>query len=450
MRAKVTASRLNVRAQPDASADKLGILAQDAIVNIISKNEDWCEIRFANRPAFISQRFVQPLNPTSLLKARVNTPHLNVRDRPSMNSVVLGSVRQNTFLDVVSQTSDWLEVLFNQQQAYISAKYAVLQEADLPALGGVNVTKLNVRDKPTVQSRILGTLGMGTQVSLRGTMGNWYEILFNGVKAYISAKYISTLTTNEVVTPIAANEIDSDSENQKLDIQTISLEPEDKLDVIGSNKSRKVASTWNRYGNLLATLGEQYQIEPACAIAVLCVESSGDGFRENNQGRMVIRFENHKFWSYWGKQHSETFHQFFKLDLANKPWLGHKWRASPDDPWTSFHGNQQREWQVLEFARRLDDTAALKSISMGAPQIMGFNYEQLDYPNVQTMFDKFTSSMRYQILGLFQFLTPAMLRALRQYDFAKFAGYYNGSGQKEQYGQWIDEHFQAFKNLTRQ
>ena len=79
---------------------------------------------------------------------------------------------------------------------------------------------------------------------------------------------------------------------------------------------------------------------------------------------------------------------------------------------------------------------------------MGFNYAQLDYPSVQAMFEKFSSDIRFQILGLLQFLSTDMIAALRKLDFTRFAGYYNGSGQQQQYGQWIDDHYQAFKTLA--
>jgi len=41
-----------------------------------------------------------------------------------------------------------------------------------------------------------------------------------------------------------------------------------------------------------------------------------------------------------------------------------------------------------------------------------------------------------------------MLDALRNKDFASFAGLYNGSGQKEKYGGWIQEYYEAFKAIN--
>ena len=45
------------------------------------------------------------------------------------------------------------------------------------------------------------------------------------------------------------------------------------------------------------------------------------------------------------------------------------------------------------------------------------------------------------------FMSPAMIQHLQRRDFTRFAGLYNGSGQKEKYGRWIKNHYQAFKHL---
>lgn len=112
-----------------------------------------------------------------------------------------------------------------------------------------------------------------------------------------------------------------------------------------------------------------------------------------------------------------------------------------------FHGDQRKEWQVLDFARSLDDSAALKSISMGAPQVMGFNYQQTGYQSVQQMFNNLSTDIRYHIFALFDFLDNRMISALQNYDFVRFARFYNGSGQAEHYGEWIKDHFEAFQAL---
>jgi hypothetical protein len=180
---------------------------------------------------------------------------------------------------------------------------------------------------------------------------------------------------------------------------------------------------------------------------VLCVESSGKGFDPGNQDRMIIRFENHKFWKYWGKTNPDRFERHFTYK-AGQVWKGHKWRKAPDHAWQAFHGRQHAEWEVLTFARAIENDAALMSISMGAPQIMGFNYRAVGYRNVQEMFDTFAEGIEAHIEGMFEFMSPAMVRHLQRRDFTAFAGLYNGSGQKETYGLWIKKHYEAFKRIA--
>ena len=55
-----------------------------------------------------------------------------------------------------------------------------------------------------------------------------------------------------------------------------------------------------------------------------------------------------------------------------------------------IHVNADGEWSVFEFARTFDDDAAKLSISMGLPQIMGFNYRSVGYESVDAMFDAFS------------------------------------------------------------
>ena len=197
-------------------------------------------------------------------------------------------------------------------------------------------------------------------------------------------------------------------------------------------------------------LSEELDIDPAVAVAVLTIESGGRGMGPD--GRMIIRFENHIFYTYWGKSCPETFWQHFFFD-SDRTWQGHLWRPSPDEDWREFHGNQDAEWQVLEFACSLDDTAAKQSISMGAPQIMGFNHGMLGRASVQQMFDEFSQDEGAQIRGFFDFVRAGSsdsprVRALQQQDFYAFAQLYNGTGQAGEYEGLMRGVFDAFRRLT--
>jgi len=206
-------------------------------------------------------------------------------------------------------------------------------------------------------------------------------------------------------------------------------------------EQKRLADTWNEQGGLLEALSSMAGIEGAAAVAVLAVESQGRGFAPD--GRMVIRFENHVFWSQWGKHQSDRFRESFRFDEKQR-WRGHRFR---NGDWVEVHSDQAREWMVFEFARTLDEEAAIRSTSLGAPQILGLNHGRIGYPTARQMFAKFQSDIRYQVLGLFDFLRPSMIAALRERRYQDFAARYNGPGRAAKYGEAIERQAEIFRSL---
>jgi hypothetical protein len=214
---------------------------------------------------------------------------------------------------------------------------------------------------------------------------------------------------------------------------------------------RVVIETWNRYGGLLGGLSERVEIDPAVAVAVLAIEAGGRAFSAD--GRMIIRFENHIFFDRWGTGHGDVFARYFRFepDPARR-WQKHEWRPAESEPWREFHGSQRGEWEVFDLACRLSDHDARLSISMGAPQIMGFNHAAIGYSAVEEMFDAFSTSAHSQILGFFDFVRgpsggSQRLAALQQRDFATFAALYNGPGQAARYASLLKDAVDAYRAM---
>ena len=238
---------------------------------------------------------------------------------------------------------------------------------------------------------------------------------------------------------------------EQKNLQKVNLPPTKKLRTTGKSNYRKrlVKRIWNHYGGLLEGLSKMLEIDPAVAVAVLCVESRGRGFARD--GRMIIRFENHIFWRYWGKSHPSLFFDHFRFD-PRKRWRGHKFRKTQKFEWTNFHQKGQTgEWQVFEFARSKHQHFSMYSVSMGMPQIMGFNHKKIGYKSVKKMFDSFARSERNQIIGLFDFVggrVSNMGSALRKKDFLTFAKLYNGPGKARIYADRMKRYYELFNKLS--
>ncbi len=81
---------------------------------------------------------------------------------------------------------------------------------------------------------------------------------------------------------------------------------------------------------------------------------------------------------------------------------------------------------------------------MGLPQILGSNARLIGYDSIVEMYENFNKDIRYHIFGLFDFLSPRMIKFLRNKEFVNFAKYYNGAGQARRYGKWLQDYYEAF------
>lgn len=307
----------------------------------------------------------------------------------------------------------------------------------------VTSTTLNVRRAGNVVADKVGELRRGAVVQVLGRAGHWYEITDGTIRGFVHGDYLRLDGAT-----LADGFLCHDDE-----LCGCTLAPASPRCIAMTNLSGTTltaARAWNRYGGMLAPLCDKASIAPAAAVAVLSVESSGQGMSDD--GRLIIRFENHVFWDRWGKNHPDEYGARYTYDRT-KRWTGHKYRARASDPWKSGHLGQAAEWEAFTIARGLNEPAAMQSISMGAPQIMGFNHAAIGYDSAKEMFDRFAADERYHILGLFDFVkggaqTSRMLEALRREEYEQFATHYNGNGQAAVYGARIRAAATAFARIA--
>lgn len=108
-------------------------------------------------------------------------------------------------------------------------------------------------------------------------------------------------------------------------------------------------------------------------MAIIEVETPGYGF-DPKTGKILIQFE-----PSWFKKH-EPF--------------------APSGKW-SLNGVevQSKEWIAFNDAFSIDKESAMKSTSIGLPQIMGFHFERLGYKSVGEMWDDFKKGEYQQVLA---------------------------------------------------
>lgn len=403
-------------------------IANKKHTNMTKKGKSVVETESFNTSA--TRRPVQPARPIVQkinMEGKIRARSLNVRNEPYLSADIVGKVVKNQEVKIIGQLKDWYKIQFGDIFAFVYAKHVQL----IYTKGEVLASSLNVRAGAGGTFEVVDKLRQHELVKiLDRTDPKWYYIeLANQKKAYVYAKYIGIIEQ-----PVEHTYLYQDPE-----LLEATLTPKQQLSLSGTRTEITVRSIWNNYGNLLQMMSKKLGIETAAAIAVIAVESGGKGFQND---RMLIRFENHLFYRYWGINNESTFNKHFKFN-SSKKWTGHEFRKRSMGSWAPMH-SQDVDWAALEFARSLDNTAALISASYGLPQIIGLNYKKIGYETPQQMFENFNKDIRFHLIGLFDFFDSNMINALRKKDFTQFARGYNGSGQASYYGNAIKQAYDAF------
>ena len=212
-------------------------------------------------------------------------------------------------------------------------------------------------------------------------------------------------------------------------------------------KRQSLANVYNRVGGLIERLANEQGVSVPAVLAVWFVESSG---RDHTPGRAVIRFENHVLFDLWGRDNAALYDQHFRHGGrapqfgpgCDASWRCHEYRRGPTEGFDECHCDQAQEYDVLDVATSVAGAEiARRCISMGGPQIMGFNHARIGYTSASEMYEAFQGAEGTHVRGFFAFAGGGGIAALRRFDWRTFALGYNGSGQADLYAGLIQEAF---------
>jgi hypothetical protein len=161
-------------------------------------------------------------------------------------------------------------------------------------------------------------------------------------------------------------------------------------------------------------------VEEAAVRAVCEIESGGrTGFFPD--GRPVILFEGHIFWSELKKRAIDPV----RYQAAYADVLFPKWDR------TKYRGGVA-EYDRMNRAATINEEAAWCSASWGMFQIMGFNHNLCGYDSVQEYVQAMKADSNNHLLAFAHFLKNTGIdRPLRNLDWSGFAARYNGPGYKQ-------------------
>ncbi|MFT8317804.1 MAG: SH3 domain-containing protein [Sporolactobacillus sp.] len=147
------------------------------------------------------------------------TANLNVREQPDTSSARIATLKKGDSFQVVgvegrSAKGNWLKINYQNKTAYVDGYYVGKKTAakettqavqNVSAYQGTTTENLNVRFLPASKGTILTTLKKGSTVTVTGkTADGWLQINYKSGSAYVSEKYIQTVSQTKVSADVTA------------------------------------------------------------------------------------------------------------------------------------------------------------------------------------------------------------------------------------------------------
>ena len=137
-------------------------------------------------------------------KVTTASTSLNVRKSASTSSTIIGSVKRNSLITLISKNGNFWYIRYGTSSyGYCSADYITVSSKDVKTVKTTS-GNLNVRNSASTNSTILTRLPSGTKVPVISTSNGWSKILYNGTKTgFVSSTYLSTNSASTNYSKIA-------------------------------------------------------------------------------------------------------------------------------------------------------------------------------------------------------------------------------------------------------
>ena len=125
---------LNVRAEANETADKVGMLYKDCGGTILERKDGWTKLQSGNIIGWASDVFLlfddearELANNVGKMVATINTEALRVRSAPNTESDIYGMLPKGEIVEVVERKEDgWICVDYEGSDGYVSEEFVVL------------------------------------------------------------------------------------------------------------------------------------------------------------------------------------------------------------------------------------------------------------------------------------------------------------------------------------
>ena len=203
-----TTAPLNLRDASNINAGVIDVMPEGTSVPVYGMTADgWYHVKYQDKEGFCYYRFLnfEGSEDGTVRDGKATTMYatapLNVREQPSTDSRIVGSLAVDEGVNVVAKHDGWFTVSIDGVDRYCYGEYLGFgQGGYTPAAedtaGNSTMNQLttsaplNVRTAPSTDATIIGSFPAGTAVNVLAGEGDWYQVKFGDITGYSYAEYL--------------------------------------------------------------------------------------------------------------------------------------------------------------------------------------------------------------------------------------------------------------------
>lgn len=242
-----TTDSVNLRNKPSTSSDVIKSLSKNESLEVLEESGDFYKVLYKGRVGYVSKKFVsvagesastntvETTNITSSTNTTTSTTNVTTTTEatttaansdnsnlaigsyklsadsdvyvlPVLYALKNGSLKKGDTVNVITVTPNWVYISNNNISGWVfktsiegaektttTGTTTATTEATITAKNvvTVNADAVNIREKPSTSSDILGSVGKGRKLEVISKSGDWTQVQFNKVKGYILSKFVS-------------------------------------------------------------------------------------------------------------------------------------------------------------------------------------------------------------------------------------------------------------------
>jgi len=128
--------------------------------------------------------------------ATVDGDVLRIRSGPGTTYSVVDKLTEGDIIVILERTSDdWYKINFHGIVGYVSTEFLrdVLKAENFNAQGRITGDRVNIRERPSTSSDILGTYANETVMTVIGVNNGWYKVKNDGKTGYVRSDFMTII-----------------------------------------------------------------------------------------------------------------------------------------------------------------------------------------------------------------------------------------------------------------